>query len=134
MLHSGVVDAQELVGGGHHVNTVGLALDTFSVHKLVHRLIGRRTPENGAHHQKQCPAQNGRATLRDTAAADFHLAGLVRRGVNARKSHQRLFRVEAAHVANLRHKLGAECGANSEHPPSQWGAPAAMPPGTAFHS
>ena len=24
--------------------------------------------------------------------------------------------MEAAHVANLRHKLGAECGANSEHP------------------
>ena len=29
LLHSGVVDAQELVGGGHHVDAVGLALSAF---------------------------------------------------------------------------------------------------------
>ena len=37
--HRGVVDAQELVGGGHHVDTVGLALRAFLVHELVDRLI-----------------------------------------------------------------------------------------------
>lgn len=57
LLHGGVVDAQELVGGGHHVDAIGLTLGAFLVHELVHRLIGRRTPENGAHHQEQRPAQ-----------------------------------------------------------------------------
>lgn len=35
-LHISVVDAQELVGGGHHIDTVGFALGTFLVHELVH--------------------------------------------------------------------------------------------------
>ena len=78
LLHSGVVDAQELVGGGHHVDAVGLALSAFLVHKLIHRLIGRGTLEDHAHHQEQCPAQGGGATLGDAAASDFHLTGLVR--------------------------------------------------------
>lgn len=29
LLHCGVVDAQEFVGGGHHVNVVGLPLSAF---------------------------------------------------------------------------------------------------------
>ena len=37
--HRSIVNAQELVGGGHHVDTVGLALRTFLVHELVDRLI-----------------------------------------------------------------------------------------------
>ena len=41
LLHGSIVNAQELVGGGHHVDTVGLALGAFPVHELVHRLIGR---------------------------------------------------------------------------------------------
>ena len=39
LFHSGVVNAQEFVGGGHHVNTIGLSLSTFLIHKLVHRLM-----------------------------------------------------------------------------------------------
>ena len=116
LLHGGVVDAQELVGRGHHVDTIRLALGTFPVHELVHRLMGGRTPEDGAHHQEQRPAQGGETPFGYTAAADFHLAGLVRRSVNARKGHQSLLRVEVAHIADLRHELGAEGGPNAEHP------------------
>ena len=38
LLHGGVVDAQELVGGGHHVDAVRLTLGTFLIHELVHRI------------------------------------------------------------------------------------------------
>lgn len=58
LFHGGIVDAQELVGGGHHVNAVGFALGAFLTHKLGHRIISRRTPEDGAHHQEQCPTQS----------------------------------------------------------------------------
>ena len=40
LLHGGVVDAQELVGGGHHVDAVRFALGALSVHELVDWLIG----------------------------------------------------------------------------------------------
>ena len=41
LLHGGIVDAQEFVGGGHHVDAIGLALGAFPVHELIHRLISR---------------------------------------------------------------------------------------------
>ena len=37
--HCSIVDPQELVGGGHHVNAVGLAFGAFLVHELVDRFI-----------------------------------------------------------------------------------------------
>ena len=37
--HRSVVDTQELICGGHHVDTVGLAFGAFLVHELVDRLI-----------------------------------------------------------------------------------------------
>lgn len=116
LLHGSIVNAQELVGGGHHVDAIRFALSTFPVHELVHQLISGRTLEDYTYHQEQRPTQGGRTPLGDTVAADFYLAGLVRRGVNARESHQRLFGVEAAHIANLRHELGAEGRPNAEHP------------------
>ena len=41
LLHGGIVDAQELVGGGHHVDAIRLAFGALPVHELVHWLIGR---------------------------------------------------------------------------------------------
>ena len=38
-LHAGVVDAQELVLGGSHVNEIWLAFCTFLIEELVDRLI-----------------------------------------------------------------------------------------------
>lgn len=42
LLHGGVVNAQELVGGGHHVDAIRLTLGTFPVHELVRRGINTR--------------------------------------------------------------------------------------------
>lgn len=39
LLHSDVADAQELVGGGHHVDAIRLTLSAFLVHELEHRVI-----------------------------------------------------------------------------------------------
>ena len=55
--HRSVVDAQELVGGCHHVDTVGLAFRAFLGHELVDRLIHWSALQEGAHHQKKGPAQ-----------------------------------------------------------------------------
>ena len=106
--HRSIVDAQELVGGGHHVDTVGLALRAFLIHELVDRLIHWSALQGNTHHQKKRPAQRGRPPLGNAAATDIHLAGLVGWGVNARKGHQRFLGMKTAHIANF--KIGrASC-------------------------
>ena len=55
LLHGGVVDAQELVGRGHYVDTIRLALGTFPVHELVDRFIQRCGLQIDAHNKKECP-------------------------------------------------------------------------------
>lgn len=72
--------------------------------------------QEDAHHQKKCPAQGGRSPLGNAAAADIYLAGLVGRGVNTRKGHQRFLGMKTAHISNFSYELGAECGANTKHP------------------
>ena len=42
LFHTGIVDAQELVLRGCHVDKIRLALAAFLVEELVHRLIYRR--------------------------------------------------------------------------------------------
>ena len=106
--HRSIVDAQELVGGGHHVDTVGLALRAFLVHELVDRLIHWSALQENAHHQKKRSAQRGRSPLGNAAATNIHLAGLVRWGVNACKGNQRFFGMKTAHIANFSHELGRE--------------------------
>ena len=44
------------------------------------------------------------------------MTGLVGRGVNTRKGHQRFLGMKTAHIANFSYELGAECGANTKHP------------------
>ena len=114
--HRGVVDAQELVGGCHHVDTVWLALRAFLVHELVDRLIHWSALQEDAHHQKKCPAQGGRSPLGNAAAADIYLTGLVGRGVNTRKGNQRFFGMKTAYIANFSQELRAEGWANTKHP------------------
>ena len=114
MFHSGIVDAQELVGGSQHVDTVRLALGTFLVHELIHRLLSRRTPEDGIHHQIQRPAQSSGATFGDAVAAYLHQTSTA--GVYIRKGHQCLLGVETAHITNFRHELGARAGSTPNIP------------------
>ena len=113
--HRSVVDTQELICGGHHVDTVGFAFRAFLVHELVNWLIHWSALQEDAHHQKECPAQGGRSPLGNAAAADIYLAGLVWRGVNARKGHQRFLGMKTAHISNFSHELWAESGANTKH-------------------
>ena len=61
--HSGVVDPQELVGGGHHVDAVWLALGAFPVHEQVDRFIQWRLLQIDAHDKKQCPPQGRRTNF-----------------------------------------------------------------------
>ena len=42
LFHTGIVDAQELVLRGCHVDKIRLALAAFLIEELVHRLIYRR--------------------------------------------------------------------------------------------
>ena len=49
-LHDSVVGTQELVGGGHHVDTVGLAFRALLVHELVDRLIHWSVLQDDTHH------------------------------------------------------------------------------------
>ncbi len=115
MFHSGIVDAQELVGGSQHVDTVRLALGTFLVHELIHRLLSRRTggwysspdtascAEQRSHVWRCCgcvppPGQTSTA------------------GVYIRKGHQCLLGVETAHITNFRHELGARAGSTPNIP------------------
>ena len=60
-LNCGVIDAQKLICGSHHVDPVGLALSSFFVHKLVHRLVERSVLEIHTHNQEQSSAKCGRS-------------------------------------------------------------------------
>ena len=42
LFHTGVIDAQELVLCGSHVDKIRLALAAFLIEELVHRLVRRR--------------------------------------------------------------------------------------------
>lgn len=48
LLNPGVVNAQELVLGGGHVDKIRLALGPFLVQELVHRLVSGSLTEIGA--------------------------------------------------------------------------------------
>ena len=83
--------------------------------ELVDRLIHWSALQENAHHQKSVLRSEGRSPLGNAAATNIHLAGLVRRGVNACKGHQRFLGMKTAHIANFSHELGAERGANTKH-------------------
>ncbi len=54
--HSGVVDPQKFVGGGHHVDAVGLAFGAFLVHEPVDRFIRRSVLQIDTHDKEQRPS------------------------------------------------------------------------------
>ena len=104
--HRSIVDAQELVGGGYHVDTVWLAFRAFLVHELVDRFIHWSMLQDDTHHQKERPAQRGRPPLGNAAAADIHLAGLVGWGVNACKGNQRFLGMKTAYFVSKSQSIG----------------------------
>ncbi len=82
LLHPAVVNTQEFVGPGGHVDQVGLALGTFLVHELVHRVILRLGLDEAVHHQEQRPAQLRRAAFGGADALGLVGTGLVGTGID----------------------------------------------------
>ena len=62
-LHPAVVNAQEFVAAGGHVNMVGLALGPFFVQELKHRVVGWGFLQQYGHKYKERLAQFWRASL-----------------------------------------------------------------------
>ena len=59
LFHTSIVDAQELVLSGGHIDKVRLALGAFLIEKLVHRLICWGFSQVGADDLVQCFPQMG---------------------------------------------------------------------------
>ncbi len=110
-----VVNAEELICRGHHVDPVRFSFGSLFIHEQVHRLIGRSVLEDYTHHKKQRSAQGRRSTFGHSAVVICYLPGVIRRRVKASKGHQRLFGVKAANIANLRHELRAERWSHTKH-------------------
>ena len=51
--HRGVINAEELICGGHHVNLIGLPLCAFLIHELIDRLVLRSVLEKRAHDKEK---------------------------------------------------------------------------------
>ena len=103
--HAGVVNAQELVLCGGHVDEIWLALRTFLIKKLVHRLIyGRLLQVSADDLVQRFPQMRGAAFGRRDALGTV-LAGLVYSRIDASKSNDGTAAREAAYIPNLSHKL-----------------------------
>ena len=86
LFHAGVVDAQELVLSGGHIDKVRLALGAFFIEELVHRLIRGRPFQVCTDDLVQRFPQMWRASLGRRDALGAVLAGLVYGRINAGKS------------------------------------------------
>ena len=115
LVNSGVINAQELVRGGSHVNFIELALGAFPVEELVHRFVSRFSFEIRFDHQKQSPAQMRRATFGNTPRLYVNRARLVRRSVKTSKSGYSFPTVKPPGIANLSNKLRSENSAHAIH-------------------
>ena len=103
--YSGVVDPQKLVGGGHHVDAVGLTLGPFSVHELVDWLIQWRPLQIDAHDKEQRSPQKRRTNFAHTLVPASYIARIIRRSIKTGISHQCFLGVKAAYIANFGYEL-----------------------------
>ena len=103
--HSGVVDPQELVGGGHHVDAVWLALGAFPVHEQVDRFIQWRLLQIDAHDKKQCPPQGRRTNFAHALVPAGYIAGIVWRSIQSGVGHERFLGIKATHIPNFGYEL-----------------------------
>ena len=87
LLHAGIVDTQEFVLGGGHVDEIGLAFGPFLVQELVYRLVSGGLEQIGTDDLVKCLAQVGRTPLGGRIALGNVLAGLVYRRINAGETY-----------------------------------------------
>ena len=100
-VHFSVINAQELVGGSHHIDLVRLALSAFFIKESVNGFIFGTVLENNVNDLKKCFAKMWRTALGNAAGFNVYVSRLVRRSVKPGKSGNRFTAVETAGIANL---------------------------------
>lgn len=114
-LHAGVVDAQELVLGGSHVNEIWLAFCTFLIEELVDRLICWRLFQVSTDDLIERFAQMRRASFCSRNAFGAVLSGLVYSRINTCKAHNGAAARKTTHITDLGHELRGSCFTNAVH-------------------
>ena len=116
LFHAGVVNAQELVLRGGHVDKIRLTLVAFSIEELVHRIIRRGLFQVGTDDLVQrFPKMRRAAFGRRDAAFGAVLAGLVYSRIDASEAHDRDAAGKTAYIPNLSHELRGSGFANTVH-------------------
>ena len=105
LFHTGIVDTQELVLRGCHVDKIRLALRAFLIEELVHRLIRRGFSQVSTDDLVQRFPQMRRAAFGRRDALGTVLAGLVHSWIDASETDDGAAAREAAYIADLRHEL-----------------------------
>ena len=113
--HLAVIDAEELVGSGGHVDVVRLPFSTLTVKKLVDRFVGWGQLQEHTHQVEQRLAQVRGSALGGSVAPAILRSGLVGHWINARKGSQRPLALEAVEVTNLSHELWTNGFPNGIH-------------------
>ena len=108
--HAGIINAQELVLCGCHVDKIRLALRAFLIEELVHRLIRRGLFQVSTDDLVQRFPQMRRAAFGRRDALGTVLAGLVHSWIDASETDDGAAAREAAYIADLRQKLLCRCG------------------------
>ena len=103
--YAGIVDTQKLVLRSSHVAKIRLALATFLIEELVHRLIRRGFSQVSTDDLVQRFPQMRRAAFGRRDALGTVLAGLVHSWIDASETDDGAAAREAAYIADLRHKL-----------------------------
>ena len=112
--YAGVVNAEELVGGSHHVNIEMFALGAFFVHEEKYRIVLRGVLQDDGHDLEQSSTQGGRTALGNTAGERVEGARLKGRSVNTCEANESLLIRETGNIADLRDELRTEDGTNAK--------------------
>ena len=102
-----MINTQELCRPCHHVDIEVLPFGPLPIHELKNEIAGIKVLEQNACDLEQRSAQMWRATFGDAAGFGIKRAGLKWWCIHAYKSYQSALVGEAAHIADLSHKLRA---------------------------
>ena len=103
--NAGVIDPEELIRGGDHVNSVRLALGAFAVKKLVYGFVDRLLLKDRLYDLKKGFAQQRRATFGYALGFRGMLPRLIWRRVNTSHCNERFRVIKASYVDDLGDKL-----------------------------
>ena len=84
-----IVDAEELIRSGCHINIIRLSLGSLFDKETVYRVVFWGILQQGCHDLKQCLTQSCRANFGCPVALGFVLAGFIDTGINTGKGSQR---------------------------------------------